>query len=292
MSSAIRSSGIIRGLGVRALAAAVLVSGTLAMAAGPVLRVCADPNNLPYSNQQRQGFENDLAQLIGRDLGMRVAYTWYPQRSKFFRKTLEAGVCDVVMGVPVGMPDLSTTQAYYRSGYVFVSRRSSNLDIHSMDDPRLRKLRIGVHVLGDGDSSLPPVHALTSRGIVRNLVGYSIFGNNLDEPNPPSDLIKAVASGEVDVAVAWGPMAGYFAQRSKVPLQVTSIDSAGSDASMPLAFDIGIGVRPQDTVLKQRLDAELERRRTEIHRLLQSYNIPQRKVSAASSSSTAATEGY
>ena len=133
-------------------------------------------------------------------------------------KTLDAGVCDVVMGVPAGMENVSTTRPYYRSGYVFVSRRDRNLDIHSLDDPRLRQLRIGVHVLGDGDSDLPPVHMLTSRGLVHNLVGYSIFGN-LDESNPPSDLIKAVEKGEVDLAVAWGPMAGYFSLHSSSPLR-------------------------------------------------------------------------
>ena len=142
-------------------------------------------------------------------------------------------LCDVVMGVPAGMENVSTTRPYYRSGYVFVSRRDRNLNIHSVDDPRLRQLRIGVHILGDGDSDLPPVHMLTTRGLVHNLVGYSIFGN-LDESNPPSDLIKAVEKGEVDIAVAWGPMAGYFSLHSSSPLNLVSIDPDPLNPALPL----------------------------------------------------------
>jgi quinoprotein dehydrogenase-associated probable ABC transporter substrate-binding protein len=247
--------------------------GILAYAAAPTLRVCADPNNLPYSNQQEQGFENDLAQMIAADFGTTVSYTWFAQRGAFFRKTLNAGQCDVVMGVPAGMAHLATTQPYYRSSYVFISRLDRHLDIHSLDDPRLRQLQIGFHILGDSDRDLPPVHALTNRGIVRNLVGFGIFGN-LDETNPPSDIVKAVAAGKVDIAVAWGPMAGYFAASSSVPLQVMPIDPDPSDPGLPLAFDIAIGVRPADRELKDRLDAELSRRKPEIGRLLQTYGIP------------------
>ena len=242
-------------------------------AATPALRVCADPNNLPYSNEQQQGFENELANMIASDFKLSLSYTWLAQRGAFFRKTLDSGICDVVMGVPAGMEHVGTTRPYYSSGYVFVSRRDRNLDIHSVDDPRLHHLRIGVHVLGDGDSDLPPVHMLTSRGLVPNLVGYSIFGN-LDESNPPSDLIKAVEQNDVDIAVAWGPMAGYFALHSTAPLGIVPIDPDRSNPALPIAFDIAIGVRPADQALKERLDAELARRVPEIKRLLESYGIP------------------
>src|ERR1700744_1966193 len=187
----------------KCLTAFCLCFGSLASNAAPLLRVCADPNNLPYSDEQQRGFENKLAALIATDLGMQLTYTWFPQRGSFFRKTLDAGKCDVVMGVPAGMKEISTTQPYYRSGYVFVSRRDRHLNILSLDDPRLRKLRIGVHDLGDTDREVPPVHAPTSRGIVNNLVGYNIFGANLDETTPSSDLIKAVERGDVDLALAW-----------------------------------------------------------------------------------------
>lgn len=239
--------------------------------AAPALRVCADPNNLPFSNQQQQGFENALAKLIAADLSMDVAYTWFPQRGSFFTKTVGAGECNVVMGVPKGMKNLALTRPYYRSSYVLVSRRDRKLDIHSLTDPRLDHLKIGVHVLGDSDRGSPPTQLLVARGLVNNLVSFNIFGN-LNEANPPADLIKAVDDGSVDVAIAWGPMAGYFAQRAKNSLELTSLDSAGSP--LPLTFDIAIGVRANDVDLVHKLDNEIERHKTEIGRLLRDYGVP------------------
>jgi quinoprotein dehydrogenase-associated probable ABC transporter substrate-binding protein len=252
----------------------IAVTANVTAAAPSILRICADPNDLPYSNVQEQGFENELARMITKDLGMVPSYTWMPQRSAFFDKTLAAGVCDVVLGVPSGMANMRITHPYYRSGYVFVSRANRNLVIHSLDDPRLRQVQIGVHLLGHGESDLPPVHALASRGIIRNLVGYNIFGN-LDESNPASDLIQAVARGDVDLAVAWGPIAGYFARQSKVPLQVTVIDADPLNPSLPFGFDIGIGVQPKNRELEIRLDTELDQRKSEINQLLARFGIPQ-----------------
>jgi quinoprotein dehydrogenase-associated probable ABC transporter substrate-binding protein len=244
------------------------------------LRVCSDPNNLPYSNDQKQGFENQLAALIAKDLNMQVTYFWFPQREAFFRKTLNSGICDVVMGVPAGFDEADTTRPYYRSSYVFITRRERHLHITSFDDPRLRTLKIGVHILGEEDDSLPPVHAFTSRGIVRNLVGFSIFGN-LNEKNPSAGLIKAVADGQVDVAVAWGPLAGYYIHHSPVPLEITPIESDPTLPALPFHYDIAIGVRHGDEALKQSLDAELVRRRVAIHSILTAYGIPQFDEAAA-----------
>jgi quinoprotein dehydrogenase-associated probable ABC transporter substrate-binding protein len=252
----------------------LLGAAALPCAAAPALRVCADPNRLPYSNRAGQGFENHLAELIASDLGMEVSYDWYPQREKFFKKTLDSGACDVVMGVPTGFAKAEETTPYYRSSYVFVSRRDRHLRIDSFDDPRLRELRIGVSVLGDSKDSTPPVYALASRGIARNVAAYSIFGASFDEANPSADLIRAVADGEVDVAIAWGPVAGYFARRSPVPLEIAAIVGDQEDPGLPLAFNIGIGVRTGDAALKQQLDAELTRRHAEIDRLLRSYGVP------------------
>ena len=257
------------------LPAVLLGLCSLTASAAPILRVCADPNNLPYSDQQEKGFENQLATMIANDLGMQVTYTWFPQRGSFFRKTLDAGKCDVVMGVPAGMKGIDTTQPYYRYGYVFVSRRDRELNVTSLDDLRLHQLRIGIHNLGDTDREAPPVHALTSRGIVSNLVGYNIFGSNLDETDPSSDLIKAVEKGDIDLALVWGPIAGYFARFSPVPLVVSPIEGDSSNPNLPLSFDIAAGVRNEDDMLKQQLDSELQRRRTEIQHLLVSYGIPQ-----------------
>jgi quinoprotein dehydrogenase-associated probable ABC transporter substrate-binding protein len=245
----------------------------MAFAQSSTLRVCADPNNLPFSNDRGQGFENHLADMVAKDLGMKVTYDWYPQRQAFFEKTLNAGMCDVVMGVPSGISIASTTEPYYRSSYAFVTRRDSHLDIKSFDDPRLRRLRIGIHVTGESDGSTPPVSALAKRGIVRNLVGYNIYGN-LSEKNPPADLVRAVIRNEVDVAIAWGPMAGYFAKHASVPLQVTPVEVTSPDPALPFSFAISMGVRRGDENLQRQLDAEIERRRPEIRRLLESYGVP------------------
>jgi mxaJ protein len=268
---------------IKSVLALMMAAACLPCLAATDLRVCADPNNLPYSNDHKQGFENRLAALIGKDLNMQVTYFWFPQREAFFKKTLNSGVCDVVMGVPAGFDEAATTHPYYRSTYVFISRRDRHLHITSFDDPRLRTLKIGVHVLGEQDDSLPPIHAFTSRGIVRNLVGFSIFGN-LNEKNPPGDLIKAVADGKVDVAVAWGPLAGYFMRQSRVPLEITPIAGDPTLPNLPFHFDIAIGVREGDHALKQSLDAELARRRATIHKILTSYGIPQFDEAAATGS--------
>lgn len=251
---------------------ATCIVAVLPAAAG-TLRVCSDPNNMPYSNEQKQGFENRIADLIASDLGDTVEYFWFPQRGKFFEKTLNSRTCDVVMGVPTGSDDAATTIPYYRSSYVFMTRRSSGLHIQSFDDPRLRTLPIGVQILGDEDDNLPPVNALISRGIVKNLVGYSIFGN-LNEKNPASDVIRALENGKVDVAIVWGPLGGYFAHTSPVPLEITSVSDDPLHPGIPLHFDIAIGVRAQDVELKQTLNRELARRRPEIEKILRDYGIP------------------
>lgn len=238
------------------------------------LRVCADPNNMPFSNEQQQGFENRIAILIAKDMDREVEYFWFRQGEKFFRQTLNRGVCDVVMGVPAGFDEAATTRPYYRSTYVILSRKASNLDIRSLDDPRLSKLRIGVQILGDEKDNLPPVNVLMRRGIVKNLVGFSIFGN-LNEKNPASDVIRALAQGEVDVAIAWGPLGGYYSRESSVPLRVTPLAEDPKDPDLPFHFDIAIGVRAHDNALRSALDEELTRRRLEIEDILRSYGIPQ-----------------
>src|SRR5829696_4599439 len=138
------------------------------------LRVCADPNNLPFSNEAREGFENKVVDLIAEDLGATVAYTWWAQRRGFVRNTLKAGLCDVVMGVPTSFDLALTTRPYYRSTYVFVSRAEGGRRIESFDDPALRRLRIGVQMIGDDYSNAPPAHALAQRHIVSNVVGYMV----------------------------------------------------------------------------------------------------------------------
>ena len=237
------------------------------------VRVCADPNNLPFTNARGEGFENRIAALLARDLGTHVEYVWWAQRRGFLRNTLHAGACDVVMGLPTDIEMALTTKPYYRSGYVFVTRRDRDLRIASFDDERLRRMRIGVPMVSDDGANAPPAHALARRGIVRNLVHYSVFGD-YREDSPPSALIAAVARGDVDVAAAWGPLAGYFAHRQREPLDIVPIEPQMDTPFLPMAFDMSMAVRRRDTALRGVLDAFIERRRAEIDAILSEYHVP------------------
>ena len=236
------------------------------------LRICADPNNLPFSSQRTPGFENQIAEVLARELGATVAYTWWAQRRGFFRNTLKAGSCDVVIGVPVGLGVARTTAPYYRSAYAFVSRADRALAVHSLDDPRLRGWKIGVQLVGDIGTNTPPVHALARRGIIDNVAGYTVYGDYA-RTSPAADVVRAVIDGRVDVALVWGPLAGGFARTSPVPLVVTPVDEA-DDAGLAMAFDIAAGVRRADAGLAAELDHALDRRRAEIERILDAWGVP------------------
>ena len=237
------------------------------------LRICADPNNLPFTNSRGEGFENRIARLLARDLGTTVEYTWFAQRRGFIRNTLTAQRCDVVMGLPIDVDTAWTTQPYYRSTYVFVTRRSRRLAIHSFDDPKLRDLRIGVELVGDDGANTPPAHALSRRGIITNIVGYSVYGDYRTK-NPPSAIISAVARGEVDVAAAWGPLAGYFAARQPVALDVVPVEPQVDGRFLPQAFSIAMATRRRDAARHQRLEQFIDRRRPQIDAILAEYHVP------------------
>ena len=258
-------------LGVVISSAAALTSG--AAEDGRVLRVAADPNNLPFSNEQGEGFENKIAELVAHELGARLEYVWWAQRRGFFRNTLKEGRADVVIGVPAGFEMALTTRPYYRSTYVFVSRRDSPLQVNSFDDLALRRVRVGVQMIGDDFSNTPPAHALSARGIVANVRGYTVYGD-YTEPNPPAKIIAAVATGEIEVAVAWGPLAGYFASREAVPLTITPVPPAPAGSPLRFTYAIAMGVRRGNAALARELDAVIVRRRAEIDRILDDYGVP------------------
>jgi mxaJ protein len=237
------------------------------------LRVCADPNNLPFSNDRLEGFENRIAGLIAADLGMSIEYTWWAQRRGFLRSTLNAHLCDVVIGLPTSVEMALTTRPYYRSTYVFVTRRDRHLQLHSFDDAALRTLRIGVPLIGDDGANAPPAHALSRRGIIRNVVGYSVYGDYRHEA-PPARLIEAVAKGEIDVATAWGPLAGYFSDRESAALDLTPVEPQVDTPFLPFVFDISMAVRRDSDDLRVRLQQVLDRRRTDIDAILAAFKVP------------------
>lgn len=258
----------------KAFAAVVAIALGAVSAEARTLRVCADPNNLPFSNQQREGFENKLVELIATDLGAKVDYVWRAQRRGVIRDGLNAGECDLIPGVATALEMLATTRPYYRSTYVFVTRADARLDIGSLDDERLRTLKVGVQLVGDDGSNTPPAHALARRGIVENVRGYTLYGD-YSQANPPARIVEAVAVGEVDVALVWGPLAGWAAKTSKVPLTLTPVMPWLDGPQWPMVFDISVGVRRADRELKREVEAVLAARRPEIRALLDSYGIPQ-----------------
>jgi len=264
--------------------AMLLVAGDARGQGSRELRVCADPNNLPYSNERHEGFENKIAELIARELGATLSYTWWPQRRGFIRNTLRENKCDLVMGVPTSYELVLATRPYYRSTYVFVYRKDSGYQIRSFDDPILRELKIGVHVIGDDYNNSPPAHALGNRQIVGNVVGYSVYGD-YSEPNPPARLIEAVARGDIDVAIAWGPIAGYFAKKESVPLELVPVSPSIDLPFLPFVYDISMGVRREDEAFRDELDAILVRKQAEIRQILESYGVPLLGVGGARTSS-------
>jgi len=256
------------------LGAACVFCASLALAAAPKpFRVCADPENMPFSNQKMEGFENRIAEVIARDLGAPLRFIWWGQRRGFIRNTmnatLEEGRCEVMIGAPAGYDLVRTTKPYYRSTYVFVYRKDKGFQIKTLDDPILKTVRIGLHVLGEDYSNTPPAHELAKRGIVSNVKGFDTF---YSEKNPPGTIIDAVAGGKIDVAIVWGPAAGYFVLHQQVPMAMVPVPSRKGD--LPLAFDISMGVKRGEDALHDQVEKALERNREQIDRILNDYGVP------------------
>lgn len=236
-----------------------------------VLRVCADPNNLPFSDRQGEGFENKIAERIAAHRNARLEYVWWTERKSFASKSLNSDACDVVMGVPAALPDVLTTQPYYRSTYVFVSRQDRHLQLSSLLDARLADLRIGMHVTGDDYA--PPAFLLARRGITNNIVAFSLLGA-YGEPNPARKLVDAVDQGAVDVAIVWGPLAGFFAQHSETPLEIQPV-TPDSFMGVPFVYSISAAVRKGNTAMKAGLDETLAAEDAAIQQILNQYAVPQ-----------------
>jgi len=236
-----------------------------------LIRVCADPDNMPSSNDKSEGYENKIAELIATELKSRLTYVWYPTRRGYFR-IINGMYCDMAVEAPAGLDMAGVTKPYFRSGYVFVTRQGSGLeDINSLADPRLKRLKIGVNTYtSDGENS-PPAMALSRYGVVGNLTGYNTF---FSDQTRPEDIIKGVANKDVDIAIVWGPLAGYFAKQSTVPLVLKPLPARDSLSDVPLQYNMGIAVRRKDKEFRDSLQAVLERRRPEIEAILKDYGVP------------------
>jgi quinoprotein dehydrogenase-associated probable ABC transporter substrate-binding protein len=248
----------------RVLALALSCAGVHAEA----LRVCADPANPPYSQRDESGFENRIARLVADDLHMRLSWFWQEQSRGFVRKTMGAGACDLFVGVPAGFDKVLRTRPYYRSTYVAVTRRGTP-PFAGFDPGQLGARRFGVQLIGMDLAASPPGHALAAAGVTENVTGFPVYG---DTP-AGKRMVDAVAAGSIDVALVWGPQAGWFARASRVPLDVTPLAQA---AGLPMPFDyaIAMGVRKGDTTLRDRLDEVLARRKADIDAILDDYAVP------------------
>lgn len=249
--------------------ALLLLGSTLVFAATP-LKVCADPDNLPFSNRRAQGFDNKIAQVLAQDLGRRVEFIWQRNGRGFVRENLNKGVCDLLVGVPAEFKPVLTTQPYYSSSYVFVARKDRKLALSSFDDARLRGMKIGVQVLEDDYA--PPARALARRNLMGNIVGFDTTGQER------GGIIRAVARGKVDVAVVWGPLAGYYAARQSVPLEITPVTPDLDSPVSLFRFAIALGVRKSDHELAAQLERTLAKRHASIKRILRAYSVPEYPV--------------
>ena len=236
-----------------------------------VIRVCADPDNMPLSNQKGEGFEQKIAELIAKEWNAKVEYAWWPVRRGFFARALNGRYCDIAIQAPAEFDMAGVTKPYFRSGYVFVTRKDRGLDIKSLADPRLKKLKIGVNLLNSDAENTPPAMALSRYGVVGNLVGFSTFYTDTERPE---DIIYAVAKKDVDVAIVWGPLAGYFARSSPVPLVLQPLAERDSLSDFPFRFNIGMGVRRRDRGLRDSLQTVLDRKAPEIQAILKQYGVP------------------
>jgi quinoprotein dehydrogenase-associated probable ABC transporter substrate-binding protein len=273
----------------RAVLAALALACTCAGAAhagapqsadpAPELRVCADPDNLPYSQRDESGFENRIARLVADDLGMRLSYFWQEQRRAFVRKTMGAGECDLFIGVPAGFDKVLTTRPYYRSTYVAVTRSGAPA-FAGFAPAALRGQRFGVQLIGNDMAASPPGHALAKGGAIENVTGFLVYG---DGP-AARRMADALASGAIDVALAWGPQAAWFAHSARVPMAVAKLEPPAV-SPMPFEYSIAMGVRKGDAALRDRLDTLLVRRKKDIDAILDAYFVP--RVAIASPDATA-----
>lgn len=250
-----------------ALATVVLLVAGASLAETRELRVCADPDNMPFSDMQKRGFENRIAELVAQELGAHLKYVWQRMGRGFVREYIDKAQCDLVVGVPANFRPLLTTTPYYRSSYVFVVPRRAALKSVSLDSPELHGLKIGVQVLDENYT--PPGTALARRGLQGDIVGFDTTGPDAES------IVRAVAKHEVDLAVAWGPLAGYFAQQYRDALKLIPVEPEVDPPGLPFTFAISMGVRKGNMALRDDLQRVLTNHSSDIRKILAEYGVPE-----------------
>ena len=231
-----------------------------------VLRVCADPRNMPFSDEKGEGFENKLAELVAQKLGKSLAYTFYPQAPGFVRNTLGAYKCDVIMGYPQGNDIVQSTNPYYRTAYALVSRPGTGFDdVDTLEDPRLKGKHIGI-VAGT-----PPATLLAVNGLMTNAKPYPLVIDTRFDSSAEA-MMRDLAAGNIDVAVLWGPMAGYYAMKANPPMKVVPLTKEKSGPR--LAYYITMGVRGADQEWKRQLNRLITENQPAINGILSSFGVP------------------
>jgi quinoprotein dehydrogenase-associated probable ABC transporter substrate-binding protein len=231
-----------------------------------VLRVCADPSSMPFSNEKGEGFENKLGELFAGKLGKGLAYAWYPQAPGFVRNTLAALKCDVIMGYPQGNDMVQSTNPYYRTAYALVFKPESGLEgIDTLADPRLMDKRFGII------AGTPPSTYLATHGLLRRAKPYPLVIDTRFD-NSAKAMIDDLVSGQIDVAVLWGPMAGYYARQANPPLAVVPLTK--EIGGPPMVYRITMGVRPSDQEWKRQLNTMIRENQADINRILLGFGVP------------------
>jgi quinoprotein dehydrogenase-associated probable ABC transporter substrate-binding protein len=231
-----------------------------------VLRVCADPRNLPFSNQQGEGFENKLAEFFAEKLQKKLDYMYFPQATGFVRMTLAAHRCDVIMGFPQGDDVVQGTNPYYRTAYALVAKPGSGLeDVATLEDARLKDKRIGI-VAGT-----PPATNMAIAGLMMNAKPYPLMIDTRYDSSAGA-MIDDLTSGQIDAAILWGPMAGFYAKKANPPLHVTAL--VKETTGPKLAYRIGMGVRPADQNWKRQLNRLIAENQPAINKLLLEFGVP------------------
>jgi mxaJ protein len=244
----------------------LLIFSVRVIAQSHELHVCADPDNMPFSSREQTGFENRIAAMVAANLNAQLTFVWQRMGRGFVREYFDKGQCDLLVGIPTNFRPVLTTSPYYKSTYVFVSRRNEH-SVSSLDSSSLHGLRIGIQVLDE--QYTPPGEALARRGLQNAIVGFDTIGDTADS------IVRAVAEHQVDVAIVWGPLAGYFARKFGQDLRVTPVQPEVDPPGLPFTFEISMGVRKGNLALRDELEKILVARRSEIRAILDEYGIPQ-----------------
>lgn len=229
------------------------------------LRVCADPGNLPFSNEAGEGFENRIAELLAAELGVPVEYTWFPQATGFVRNTLGARRCDLVIGISLGYELLQNTNPYYRSAYSLVYRDEDGLDLVDLDDPVLQTMKLGVI------AGTPPASIMALRSLMTRVRPYQLMVDTRFD-HPGEQMVNDIVNGEIDVGVLWGPIAGYYAKNHDPPLKVVPLKSREGEPRMD--YRITMGIRFNEPDWKHQLNALIAEKQDEINAILQDFGVP------------------